>query len=109
MESPVTLTKNETKKTLELGFLGEKIAFRFNNDPELVAEIVQLASEKLTEAYNRSKGAAPHKVALLALLDLSEDLIKSKRRFVSYKEKALEKATRILKAMDASGSPEKST
>ena len=68
-------------QSIEVRLLGQKIVLKSHEDPALVKEVVELASSKLKEAEERSKGGtAAHQITLLALLDLAEAYVQAKKR-----------------------------
>lgn len=91
--------KTEKQKThsTEIQLLGQRIVLRTSeSDPELVDETVQLVSVLLRNAELRGKSKVPHQVVLLALLDLAEEYVKSKRRAAGHKRQMTEKSTQLL-------------
>lgn len=86
------------RQTVEIELLGQKIVLKSSGeDPELIREVVALASERLKIARQRSgKGAvAPHHVALLALLDMAEEYVRARKRSGEYRKAVLEKSERL--------------
>ena len=87
---------------IEIRLLGQKISLRVNHeDPELVEEVVDLATSLLTEAENKAKGtaAAPHQVALVALLNLAEEYVVSKRRVSEHQSEVSKKSRAVLELL----------
>lgn len=74
-------------KSVEVSLLGQKITLKSSGDPELIREVLELVSEKIQKIEGRGQAHVPHLVALLALLDLGEDYVQAKRRFVAHQEK----------------------
>jgi cell division protein ZapA (FtsZ GTPase activity inhibitor) len=86
----------------EIRLLGQKVVLKpSETDPEIVRQVVQLATAKLNEAESRSQGAAPHQIALIALLDLAEEYIKAKKRTVDFKRQLDEKSSKLLSLVEA--------
>ena len=86
---------------IELNFLDQKIPLRSEGEDDSVQQIVDLAELKIKDAERRANGAAPHKVALLALLDLAEDYVKSKARAADYKKEMFDKSENLIKILDS--------
>lgn len=88
--------------TTEVKLLGQKIVLKSSEtDPDTIHEVVQLVTLKLAEAELRSKGAAPHQVALVALLDLAEEYVKAKKRTLEFKQQVDDKSTQLLDLVEA--------
>lgn len=88
--------------TTEVKLLGQKIVLKSSeNDPALVQEVIQMVSLLLNETEARCKGAVPHQIALLALLDLAEGYVKAKRRTAEFKSQLEEKSNRLVNLVEA--------
>jgi cell division protein ZapA (FtsZ GTPase activity inhibitor) len=75
---------------LELQLFGQKIRLKHkaasSEDPELVERIVKLVQKKVKEAEARAPvAAAPHHVAVIALLDLAAEYLQAKARTEDFK------------------------
>jgi len=83
--------------TTEIKLLGQKIVLKSSEtDPEVLNQVIQLVTTKLDEAGSRARGAAPHQIALLALLDLAEEYCCAKKRTSDFKQQVDEHANQIL-------------
>lgn len=88
--------------TLELKLLGQRIVLKpSETDPEVINQVVQLVTLKLSEAEGRTRGGAPHQVALLALLDLAEEYVKAKKRTLDFKQQLDDKSSKLLSLVEA--------
>jgi len=87
-------------QTLELDFLGQKVILKSEGDPEIVQEAIDVASLRLKDVARRTPGAASHQVALLALLDLAEEYVRSKRRAFDHKKKLEKRAQDLIHLVD---------
>ncbi|MGE0615261.1 MAG: cell division protein ZapA [Bacteriovoracia bacterium] len=88
--------------SFEFEFLGQKIQLKSEGDPEMIREVTDLAAMKLRDANVRSKGAAAHKVALVALLDLAEEYVRAKRKATDHRAEVTEKSKKLLSAIESS-------
>ena len=94
------MTKQQTM--MEVKLLGQKIVLKSSeSDPEIIRQVIQLVTARLSDAENRSRGAPPHQVALLALLDLAEEYMKAKRRTLDFKLQADENSSKLLSLVEA--------
>ena len=88
--------------TIEVKLLGQRIVLKSSElDPEVIRQVLQLVTLKLSEAEGRSRGAAPHQVALLALLDLAEEYVKAKKRTLDFKQQLDDKSSKLLSLVEA--------
>lgn len=84
----------------EVEFLGQKITVKTEGDASTVREVIDLASMKIHDAKTRTPGAAPYQVALLALLDMTEEYVKARRRATDLRTEMTAKTEAILKAVE---------
>ena len=89
------------KRVIEVDFFGEKISLKTQGDPEVVEEAIDLAMIKMANAKQRTKHGAPHRLAILALLDLAEEYVKAKERVSALKHEMGEKSEQINKLIEA--------
>ena len=90
------------QQTAELLILGQRVTIRSSDiDPEIFEEVLRLASTKIVEAERRSQIAVPYQIAMVALLDLAEEYVKSKKRVLELKEKWDEKSSRLLSLIES--------
>lgn len=82
--------------TVEVRLLGQRMVVKSQEDPALVQEVVEFASQRIKEAEKRANGAASHQIALLALLDLSEEYLKARRRALEHKQEINDKSLELL-------------
>jgi len=81
--------KNHSSPTsVEVDILGERLMIRASEDPTVVEEVAELVKLRLQEANRRLSGTPnKNRVLLLALLDLAEEYVKSKRRQLTQRAK----------------------
>lgn len=89
------------KNTVSLEFLGQRISVKSDANPEMVEDVVSIAKLKLTDAEKRARGAAAHQIALLALLDITEEYVKAKKRAVDYRKEVSEKTSQLFGLIEA--------
>ena len=89
-------------KTTEVKLLGQRIVLKSSEtNPEVIDQVLKLVTMKVAEAEKRSKGAAPHQVALVALLDLAEEYIHAKNRTLELKQKWDDKSSKLISLVEA--------
>ncbi len=79
-------TENETSPPLELEFMGEKISLKANAGNRETEAAILIAAQKLKEVEEKVPRAAPYKIAVLALLNLAEDMVRSQNKVVEHQE-----------------------
>lgn len=84
------------KQIVTLTFMGERISLKSDNDTDLIQDIVDLATIKLSDAEKRASGSPSHQVALLAVLDIAEEYIRAKRRAADHRKVLAEKSERLI-------------
>jgi cell division protein ZapA (FtsZ GTPase activity inhibitor) len=95
------------QEPIELKVQGQKVSVRASGtDPELVREVVAIASNKLAEAEARAKGSsvAPHQLALIALLEVTEEYVKARGRFLDYQAELEQRIDSIAAQLPSSDS-----
>ena len=87
------------KTQIEIDLLGEKLLLRASEDPEIVQEVAELVKLRLHESRRRlsqkSQAISRQNILLLALLDLAEEYVKSKRRSLVHRSKIGSKLVEI--------------
>jgi len=92
-------------KTIDLEFLGQRMALKSKGDPEVADQVVDLVNARLKDAEKRARGLPAHKVALLALLELAEEMVQAKNRATVYQGEVRQKAENIKKFIETLSSP----
>lgn len=87
----------------EITILGQRVPLRVNDpDHEAIREVIDLVSDRIRAAETRvRKNAAPHQVALLALLDLAEQYVAAKKKTGNFKARMGEKSRRLIQLLEA--------
>ena len=90
--------------SVELDVLGERLLVRSAEDPDFVNEVAEVVKLRLQESKRRLAQKEPHpsrqNVLLLALLDLAEEYVKSKRRSLVHRSKIGSKIIEIKALLD---------
>ena len=86
---------------VELDILGERLRIRAAEDPTFVGEVAELVKLRLQEAGRRLSGTQnKQRVLLLALLDLAEEYVKSRRRLLTQRSKISSRLAEARQALD---------
>ncbi|MBI3534073.1 MAG: cell division protein ZapA [Deltaproteobacteria bacterium] len=86
--------------TVELDFFGQKLIFKASGDTETNQEVIALVAQKLKQATERAQTLSPHQVAILALLDLAEDYVHTKRKTKKFKFSLDQKTKELMSLVD---------
>lgn len=79
----------------EITLKGQKIPLKSSNSSE--EDVIRLAQTLITNAEKRMKHAAPHQIAIIALLELADEYLKAKHGTQAWKQK-IHRATEKLAA-----------
>jgi hypothetical protein len=96
-------SKNSQTQNVEIRLLGQKISLKAAGDPERVREIAAIVAGKLKTAEKRARGSGtvPHWVALLAMFDLAEDLVRARERVDAHQAAMGERADELVRLIEA--------
>ena len=99
--SRIDQRSSRSRAEMEVEILGERLLIRANEDLDFVSEVAEVVKLRLQEANRRLQGVkSKDRVLLLALLDLAEEYVKSKRRLVSQRSRISAKLAEARLAMD---------
>lgn len=94
-------TQTRRPSEVELDILGERLRIRAAEDPTFVGEVAELVKLRLQEAGRRLSGTQnKQRVLLLALLDLAEEYVKSRRRLLTQRSKISSRLAEARQALD---------
>jgi len=104
MAQPKSSSTASANASVELDILGERLVVRSAEDQDFVNEVAELVKVRLQESKRRlsKKETVPSRnnVLLLALLDLAEEYVKSKRRSLVHRSKIGTKLVEIRAMLD---------
>jgi cell division protein ZapA (FtsZ GTPase activity inhibitor) len=88
------------KRSMNLELLGQRLTVLSDNDEGRVRDLVDFVNRKLEEAKDTAKRAQPDQVALLALLNVAEELFREKQTNASLRRRVRERSVKLLGAID---------
>ena len=94
--------KNEKKQTFDFKIAGVPYKIKTSHETEMVQELIQFVGVKVDEALKKTKNGSFQNAAVLAALNIAEELILLKRRARSELEKLEEKTLRLSLEIDNS-------
>lgn len=86
------------KRTVNIELLGQKIIFKSDADPAHLQRVVEFAEARINQALSQAQGKgvqAPHWIALLALLEVSDDYLQAKEKFSELQSRTQAQVERI--------------
>jgi len=89
------------KRTYEVEILGQRFNIKSEESQEHVNRIVNYVSEKMRTISKDAKTLPLHHAAILTLLNVADELFKSKQEVDIYKENVLERTKNIIHLIDA--------
>lgn len=101
-EEPHPKSESGLTKTVELTIAGLPFKLRSSHDEETVKELVQFVDAKMKQAMTVTKSGSFQSAAVLAALNIAEELILLKRRAHSELDILEEKALKISQDLENS-------
>ena len=89
------------KRTYEVEILGQRFNIKSEESQEHVNRIVSYVSEKMKTISKDAKTMSLHHAAILTLLNVADELFKSKQEVEVYKDSVLERTKNIIHLIDA--------
>ncbi len=89
------------KRTYEVEILGQRFNIKSEESQEHVNRVVNYVSEKMKTISKDAKTMSLHHAAILTLLNVADELFKSKQEGEVYKESVLERTKNIIHLIDA--------
>ena len=90
------------KKTYDLVFAGMPFRLRTSHDEQTVQELAEFVDKKLQQALDATKSGSYQSAAVLAALNIAEELILLKRRALKELDRLEERATRLSENIEKS-------
>lgn len=91
-----------TKSVFEVTIAGIPLKLKSGHDPEVVKRLTSYVDKKVQEALPATKSGSIQVAALLAALNLADELFELKEHAVSEIEKFEKKAARVLDDLESS-------
>ena len=88
-------------QNIKLELKGTPITLKTTADPNKVRQVVQIARERIESVEKKAGNAAPHLIALLALMELAEEYVEAKSRSMDHGKRLREKTHHLFKLVEA--------
>jgi cell division protein ZapA len=90
------------KGVFDVSIAGIPLKLRSGHDPETVLQLVSFVDKKIQEAIQATKSGSIQNAALLAALNMAEELFALKQTALSQLEKVEKKAHKIIHELESS-------
>jgi len=90
-----------TRRALELELFGQRLSVVSDSDPELVREVVDFVNRRLERIQDGAARAATDQIALLAALNIAEELFEERKKGSALRRLVRERARHLLGRIDA--------
>lgn len=90
------------KRVVEITVSGQKFVLKTDLDDNALEFISQTANSRIESISSAAPSFTPQKVALLAVLDLAEELFHEKKNLTDLKENIRTQSTKLLYALNES-------
>ena len=102
---PDSKANKTTNTVFEVTLAGVPLKLKSGQDPEMVKKLVSFVDNKVQEALPGTKSGSIQNAALLAALNMAEELFELKAQAVSELEKFEKKAQKVLSDLESSRPP----
>lgn len=92
------------KGIFEVTIAGIPLKLKSGHDPETVKKLVSFVDKKIQQALPATKSGSVQNAALLAALNLAEELFELKAQALGHLDKVEKKAQKVLSELEASRS-----
>jgi cell division protein ZapA len=93
------------KRSVTVEVAGLKFQLRTDADEAYVKSLARFVSEKIEEVRASSRTIATHNLALLAAMNIADDLFRAKRVQREFRLKVRDKSRRVLEILDQETKP----
>lgn len=90
------------KKSFEVNIAGMTYKIRSSHDDETVQELVEFVDTKVRQAMSATKSGSLQNAAILAALNMAEELILIKKRAIRDLDRLEDKASRLATDLESS-------
>lgn len=97
----VVADASESRRALELELFGQRLTVVSDSDPDTVREVVNFVNARMESIRDASGRVTTDQVALLAALNIAEELHEVRRKHGVLQDEVRGRAHRLLTAIDA--------
>jgi cell division protein ZapA len=89
------------KRSMSLELFGQRLTVVSDNDEERVKDLVDFVNRKLEEVRDASRRVQTDQIALLALLNVAEELFRERQTSAALRRRVRERSVKLLGAIDS--------
>ena len=97
----LALVSDGTKRVVDLELFGQRFTVNTDTDAERVRDIVDFVNRRLETIRDASRRVQTDQIALLAALNIAEELFSERDRRRSLKRSVRDRSMRLLDALDS--------
>jgi cell division protein ZapA len=86
----------ESKRSMSLELLGQRLTVLSDTDEERVKDVVDFVNRKLSEVRDASRRISTDQIALLAALNIAEELFREKQKSERLRRRVRERSENLL-------------
>jgi cell division protein ZapA len=91
---------SQNKRSMNLELFGQRLTVLSDTDEERVKDIVDFVNRKLEEVRDSSKRVQTDQIALLAALNIAEELFRERQKSAALRRRVRERSVKLLAAID---------
>ncbi|RME25166.1 MAG: cell division protein ZapA [Deltaproteobacteria bacterium] len=84
-------------KNVEVSILGQRLKIKTDEQPEYVRELARFVNDKMEEVKKKTRSVSTHSVAMLAALNIADELFKERKHHSRLKAELKERMAKVLK------------
>lgn len=97
----VEATNQDGKRTMSLELFGQHLTVVSDNDEQRIRDIVDFVNRRLAEIKDASKRVQIDQIALLAALNIAEELFEERQKNQALRRQVRDRSLKLLNAIDA--------
>lgn len=97
----VEATNQDGKRTMSLELFGQRFTVVSDNDEHKIRDIVDFVNRRLVEIRDASKRIQVDQIALLAALNIAEELFEERQKNHALRRQVRDRSLKLLNAIDA--------
>ena len=102
MDKEILVTKESNKTLYELSIAGLPFKLKSSHDEQTVQQLVEFVDQKVKEALQVTKSGSFQSAAVLAALNIAEELILLKKRAIKELDRLEDKAQKLSQNLENS-------
>jgi cell division protein ZapA len=88
------------KRSVTVEVAGQKFSLKTDGDEAYIKSLAEFVSDKITEARASGRTFSTHALAILAAMNIADDLFQARTGVAAFKDRVRKKSRRILDLLD---------